>query len=218
MNVTFAHTHLEHQVDAYETEVGILEKTLKQLQAHEWGSQDEPTALLESLGMDRGQQVLDTAERKQASHDLLQQQLQMVDMLEGIMAEQYALYQAASSANGMEDLKAELQLSEEQCRELQESAAGWEEEWSALQTLKSSLEALKENDWLWNDDVTSVAEQFMAILHKNQISKFLLWTDHNSEAIDELDGVHAPPTIPGGPIFSFGVDSHPEGAMGDDKD
>lgn len=48
---------MTNQVDAYEQEVGILEKTLEQLKAHQWGMTDDAGALTEALSMDRGQQV-----------------------------------------------------------------------------------------------------------------------------------------------------------------
>ena len=54
-------------------------------------------------------------------------------------------------------------------------------------------------------------------MHKNQINKLLLWTDHNAEAIDELDIVHAVAGIPTGPVFSFGMESHPEGLLDEEK-
>ena len=203
-------------MDAYETEVGILEKTLKQLKTHEWGAQDNASALTDALSMDRGQQVLDAAQRKSAAVGVLQQQLQFVEMLEELMAEQYVLQQLKDS-NEFDDLKESLQLSDEQLQKLSDASSGWEEEWAALQTVKASLTAMKENDWLWNEGVTQVAEQFMSILHKNQVSKMLLWTDHNSEAIDELDMVNAASSVPNGPVFSFGVDSNPEGVVDEEK-
>jgi hypothetical protein len=193
-----------------------LEKTLQQLKAHEWGAQDNASALAEALSMDRGQQVLETPQRQQIARDILQQQLQMVQMLEDIMTEQYVLYQLKDSTE-FDDLKQELQLSQSQLEQLSMGQVGWEDEWAALQTLKSSLTAMHENTWLWNEGVTSVTDQFLAIFHKNQISKFLLWTDHNSEAIDDLDGLYPPNGVPSGPVFSFGVDSHPEGSIDEDK-
>jgi len=41
------------------------------------------------------------------------------------------------------------------------------------------------------------------------MSKFLLWVDHNSEAIDQLDFVNAPSesALPSNaPFFAFGID------------
>jgi hypothetical protein len=204
-------------VDAYETEVGILEKTLQQLQAHEWGAQDNASALTEALSMDRGQQVLDRTSRQQAAHDILEQQLQLMDQLQDMMHEQYLLQQLASSNSAeFDDLKAALQLSDEQVQQLSAQQSGWAEEWAALQTVKASLQAMKENDWLSNEGCSNAAEAFLAILHKNQVSKFLLWADHNAEAIDELDSVNASNDVPAGPVFGFGVESNADGMLGDE--
>ncbi|EEC47850.1 predicted protein [Phaeodactylum tricornutum CCAP 1055/1] len=199
-------------VDAYETEVGLLEKTLQQLQAHEWGAQDNASALTEALSMDRGQQVLTVAERQEAAKDILSQQLQVVEMLEDLLSEQYVLHSLEDSPE-FEDLKQTLQLSDEQLQHLTNAKSGWEDEWEALQTVKTSLTAMKEHDWLWTEGVTTVAEQFMSILHANQVSKFLLWTDHNAEAIDELDHLHSSSTVASGPVFCFGAENNSEGMM-----
>jgi len=46
-------------------------------------------------------------------------------------------------------------------------------------------------------------------MNQSQISKFLLWTDHNSEAIEQLDFVNAPSesALPANaPNFMFGID------------
>jgi hypothetical protein len=202
-------------VDAYEAEVGILEKTLQQLKAHEWGAQDDPRALCEALSMDRGQQVLTTEERQQAATDILRQQLQYIQLLEEMMQEQYVLYQIQNDP-ALAELRETLQLTPTQLEQLKAAESGWQDEWNALQTVKASLQAMLENNWLWNEGCTAVAEEFMSILHKNQVSKFLLWADHNVEAIDELDIVHAPNSIAQGPVFHFGVNSHPESGLADD--
>jgi len=52
--------------------VGILEKALKQLQAHEWGKDtDDHKALLDALGMERGQQALTPEQRTTIIQDIL---------------------------------------------------------------------------------------------------------------------------------------------------
>jgi len=64
-----------------------------------------------------------------------------------------------------------------------------------------------------NHPVEEITQQFMSILNTGQMSKFLLWTDHNAEAIDQLDYVNAPPassTPAQSPTFVFGTDN--EGA------
>ena len=216
-SIYFSDYKIYKQVDAYEQEVGILEKTLEQLKAHEWGKSDNASALAEALSMDRGQQVLDLSERQKEAAALLEQQLEWVNMLEEIMMEDYVLHQIVAGNPEVQDLAASLQLSPEQWRQVEESKTGWQDEWDALQTVKASLVAMQQNEWLWNESVGGVAEQFMSILHKNQISKFLLWADANAEAIDELDGVHASQGVPSGPIFSFGIESQPEGLNEEEK-
>lgn len=206
-------------VDAYESEVGSLEKTIAQLKQHEWGLNANASALAEALSMDRGQQELTPAERCQAATDILTQQLQFLQQLEELMQEQFVLHQVAravvagESASEWKDLQDALQLSMEQAQSLVQQANGWEDEWNALMTVKSSLQAMKENDWLWNEGCSEISEQFLSILHKNQISKFLLWADQNAEAIEELDCVHPINTVSNAPVFQFGVDSNPNEFM-----
>jgi len=169
--------------------------------------------------MDRGQQVLTAEQRKEAAADILDQQLQYIELMQEVMEEQFVLQQLARTGGGgeLDDLKQALQLSPEQQQQLADSANGWEEEWQALQLVKASLQAMKDNNWLWNEGSSQVAEEFMSILHKNQIQKFLLWADHNVEAIDELDMVNAPTQVPQGPVFHFGVNSNPEGILEEER-
>lgn len=188
---------------------------MAQLKAHNWGESDNVSALTEALSMDRGQQVLTFEQRHEAATSLLDQQLQWIEMLEEIMMEDYVLQNVRSGEFG--ELREILGLDEEQLNQIEASKSGWDEEWAALQTLKASLIAMRENDWLWNESVSSIAEQFMSILHKNQVSKFLLWADHNAEAIDELDGVNAYSGTPNGPVFAFGVESQPGENYGEDE-
>jgi hypothetical protein len=197
--------------------VGILEKTLEQLRVHEWGTQDNPRALVEALSMDRGQQVLTTEERKQTATDILEQQLEYIGMLEEMMQEQYVLQHLPQDPALEQELRAVLGLTDQQVQQLATASTGWHDEWDALQTVKTSLQAMKDNNWLWNDGCTAVAEEFMSLLHKNQISKLLLWADHNVEAIDELDVVNAPSQVAQGPVFHFGVNSSPEGLLDEER-
>jgi hypothetical protein len=208
------------QVEAYEQEVGIMEKTLEALKKHQWGEQDDPAALIEALSIDRGQQDLSVDERQQVARDILDQQLQYIEMLEEGMREQYILYHLHSGENGdLRDLQEALQLSPDQYVRLAQSAAGWEEEWRALQTVKSSLQAMRNNNWLWNEGCNSIIEGFLSIMNKSQISKFLLWADHNSESIDDLDGINAPLNdVPAdGPVFQFGVNNNPDSLLDSGK-
>lgn len=210
-------------VDAYETEVGILEKTLKQLEAHEWGKDtDDHKPLLDALGMERGQQAISPEERNEIIQDILKQQMQQVNMLQQAQREQEVLamlVSEASTADGekkyddsekdMElifELQEILQLSDDQKVKLRESSNGLDKEVKALETVSASLDAMQKNDWLLNEGVQKITDEFTSILHKNQQSKLLLWTDANAEAVDQLNLVQVQP-LQSAPIFSFGVES-----------
>eukprot|EP00934_Nitzschia_sp_Nitz4_P007802 Nitzschia sp. Nitz4//scaffold10_size219509//45900//47349//NITZ4_001406-RA/size219509-augustus-gene-0.266-mRNA-1//-1//CDS//3329532854//7792//frame0 len=210
-------------VEAYETEVGILEKTLKQLKAHEWGRDDDHAALLEALGMERGQQAIPPEQRTNMIKDIMSQQMEQVTLLQQAQREQECLSMLAmfdpSNPGGSEDaamlqeLEGILQLTPNQKQQLRDASHGLDAEVQALETVAASLQAMQENDWLLNEGVQSITDQFTAILHKNQVSKFLLWTDANAEAIDQLDHVQVQP-LQGAPLFTFGVESTP----GDDDE
>jgi hypothetical protein len=155
---------------------------------------------------------LTTEERRLASNDILDQQLHFVEMLEDCMREQYVLFHLSHETGELSDLKDALRLSPEQCARLADSASGWEDDWSALQTVKGSLKAMRDSGWLLSENGNSVVEGFLSILHKTQISKLLLWSDHNSDAIDDLDFVNATldPNPPSGPVFQFGINNNPD--------
>ncbi|CAJ1953258.1 unnamed protein product [Cylindrotheca closterium] len=195
-------------VDAYETEVGTLEKTLKQLGAHQWGETDDHKALLDALGMERGQQAIRPEQRSEIIQDILTQQLQQVELLRQAQMEQQCLIMLAEGEQDelSQELEGILQLSDDQKEQLRLSAKGLENEIEALETVISSLQTMLENKWLLNEGVQSIVDQFTSILHKNQVSKFLLWTDTNMEAIDQLDHVNVQP-LQDAPVFTFGVES-----------
>lgn len=199
------------QVDAYETEVGILEKTLKQLKAHEWGADDNHQALIEALGMERGQQSIAPDQRAAIIRDILQHQQQQVQVLRQAQMEQECLALLASNPEDelAKELQEVLQLSPDQLQSLQESSQGLEQEIQALEMIAASLQAMQENDWLINEGVNQITDQCTSILHKNQLSKFLLWADANVEAIDQLDHVTVQP-LQGAPLFTFGVETTPD--------
>ncbi|CAB9504331.1 bZIP transcription factor [Seminavis robusta] len=226
-------------VDAYETEVGILEKTLQQLKAHEWGvpaataantpsEEKSHQSLLEALCMDRGQQVISSEQRAQQCQDILEQQLQQMELLRQVQFEQQLLAQVAGEnkdedpelAEMAQELDSILNLTDDQKSQLQETSKGLDDEMTALDTVFSSLVMMKENEWLLNQGVQDITDQLTSILHKNQMSKFLLWADANVEAIDQLDHVHAAPKTaphPHGPIFTFGVETTPMEDEGDGR-
>lgn len=207
-------------VDAYETEVGILERTLKQLEAHEWGKDtDDHMPLLDALGMERGQQAITSEERNTIIRDILKQQMKQVNMLQQTQREQEVLAMLVSEAGGENkydnseedmqmfyELQDILQLSDDQKAKLRESSKGLDKEVEALETVSASLEAMQKNDWLLNEGVQKITDQFTSILHKNQQSKLLLWTDANTEAVDQLNLVQVQP-LQSAPMFSFGVES-----------
>ena len=197
-------------MDAYETEVGILEKTLKQLKAHEWGQDDNHKALLDALGMERGQQAISPEQRTEIIQDILKQQMQQVQLLRQSQLEQECLAMMADDPNDelSKELQGILQLTDAQLSELQAASKGLDKEVEALDTVCASLQAMQENEWLLNEGVQNITDQFTSILHKNQLSKFLLWTDANVEAIDQLDHVQVQP-LQTAPIFTFGVETAP---------
>lgn len=49
------------------------------------------------------------------------------------------------------------------------------------------------------------ANEFTRILNPSQMSKFLAWSDHNSDSIEKLDYVNPTSTVGNGPTFEFGV-------------
>lgn len=192
--------------------MGILEKTLKQLQAHEWGKDDDHKALLEALGMERGQQAIAPEQRTEIIQGILQQQMQQIQLLRQAQMEQEFLALVASEGSEDDEMARELQeilqLSDDQKSQLCQSSQGLDKEVEALETVAASLQAMHDNEWLVNDGVHKMTDQFTSILHKNQQSKFLLWTDANAEAIDQLDHVQVQP-LQSAPIFTFGVETGP---------
>mmetsp|Transcript_36308 Transcript_36308/g.53179 ORF Transcript_36308/g.53179 Transcript_36308/m.53179 type:complete len:509 (-) Transcript_36308:857-2383(-) len=117
------------------------------------------------------------------------------------------------------ELSSILNLTPSQKVQLKEATSDIEEEMRTTATIDSCLALLRANPWLMNKGVEEVTEQFSSILNNGQMSKFLLWTDHNAESIDSLDFVHALPAGNGpgggmveqGPVFVFGMD---EGGIG----
>lgn len=193
--------------------MSILEKTLKQLQAHEWGKDEDHKTLLDALGMERGQQAIGPEQRSEIIRDILKQQMEQIELLRQAQVEQEYLAMVANMEENCDDeiareLQELLQLTDDQKTELRESSKGLDTEVKALETVTASLRAMQENDWLLNEGVQKITDQFTSILHKNQQSKFLLWTDANAEAIDQLDHVQVQP-LQSAPIFIFGVETAP---------
>mmetsp|Transcript_2408 Transcript_2408/g.4469 ORF Transcript_2408/g.4469 Transcript_2408/m.4469 type:complete len:541 (+) Transcript_2408:463-2085(+) len=223
-------------VESYETEVGVLESSLAKLKAHKWGVGGDATAVLEALSMDRGQQKIDSEKRKELITSILGQQREQIRSLMDCQLETMILGRIAhyneqgGESNGddstdlklmdllhdnddLDSLSAELNeilnLTTEQKEKLRNSTSGIEEERKAIAVIDESLLALMSNSWLLNNGIEQCTDQFIEILNPTQVSKFLLWADHNSEAIDQLDYVNAPPanSAPNAsPMFIFGVD------------
>jgi len=122
---------------------------------------------------------------------------------------------------GLDSLATELndilQLTTTQKQKLLAATEGIEEEIRAIEMVDTSLSAMLSNSWLMNEGVEDYTNEFTSILNTSQMSKFMLWADHNSESIDQLDYVNAPPANAPpsqGPVFVFGMD---EGLVGDDN-
>jgi hypothetical protein len=189
-------------VDSYEGEVGVLELSLQKLNAHEWGAGHSHQALLEALGMERGQQNLGVEERKALIQEILQQQRAQLALLKEVQMEQVVLKELLQGGENWQELDSILNLTEEQKESLARATSGLDEEVQAMETLEASLQVSLENPGM-----ETLTSQFMGIFHANQISKFLLWTDANAEAIDQLDYCHAGPPATA-PTFSFGMDDY----------
>lgn len=138
----------------------------------------------------------------------------VTDTVTGGNAEQMNNNNSSSNTDDeLDDLALELnqilELSPEQKTQLKCSTEGIEEERRAIQVIDASLTALISNSWLMNKGIEECTDQFTEILNPTQMSKFLLWADHNSEAIDQLDYVNAPSANAppsANPTFAFGID------------
>jgi hypothetical protein len=202
----------------------MLESSLAKLRAHRWGIGTDIEALLEALSMDRGQQVLDTEKRKEILKSLIAQQQDQIRTLMDCQLEssilglvsQYTTTRQDSPVTLDPDLQSVvteldelLHLSDDQKKQLVMATSGSEEEYRASQTIDDSLTTLLSTNWLMNNGIEECTKPFTSILNSGQMSKFLLWADHNSEAIDQLDFVNAPPATAhtsNGPIFAFGIE------------
>lgn len=194
-------------MDSYEGEVGVLELSLSKLKSHEWGAGHSHHALLEALGMERGQQNLGMEERTSLIQEILQQQRTQLEQLREVQMEQVVLKELLQDDNHhhtsqWQDLEALLDLTLEQKASLSAALQGLEDDVAAMETLHTALSVSLENP-----NLETLTQSFMSIFHANQISKFLLWTDANAEAIDQLDYCHAGPPQ-SYPMFSFGMDDY----------
>ena len=205
--------YIQTQVDSYEGEVGVLEASLRKLKAHTWGTHTSHEALLEALSMERGQQEISEEQRRELLQEILEQQLQQAQFLQEAQMEQSILQLAVEQPDDdlSKELKELLQLTPQQEQEISRATQGLDKEVDAMETLVECLQAMQSTGWLTNDGVTALTKEFTSILHPNQLSKFLLWTDANAEAIEQLDYCNAPPgNAPpqSAPTFCFGIDDH----------
>ena len=218
-------------VESYEHEVGVLESSLSKLKAHSWGSGNND-ALIQALSMERGQQPLSESDRRKVIVEILKQQRDQIENLMETQMETMMLSWIGKVSKGeiqlsenseeaalASELSDVLKLSSDQVESLSELKCG-EEEQQALQTIDVCLEAMMNNSWLMNDGVEECTEQFASIMNPSQLSKFMIWADHNSEAIDCLDYVNAPPSSAppaSTPIFHFGIDQSDDDPTQDQK-
>lgn len=210
-------------MESYESEVGVLESSLAKLKSHQWGIGTDPAALLEALSMDRGQQPINSEKRKEIITSILSQQKEQVENLIDCHLENMILGLIAqrgnTGANNIKtdeefdslanELEAVLELTPEQKDQLRLASKGADDEFKAIQSVNENLDALISNSWLMNSGIEEYTDQFLSNLNPTQISKFMLWTDYNSESIEQLGYVNAPPStsLPSSnPIFTFGID------------
>ncbi len=202
----------KHLVDEYELEVKSLGSNLQRLKEHEWGNGDDHPSLLQLLSMERGQDDLDASQRQEVIASLLSQQLQVVQQLQELMQEQYSLYEVATNDSlEFEELASILELTPSQRNEIREQANGWMTEWQALQTVEDSLISMQENEWLSKNGVPDIVEELYSLFNKNQLTKFLIWTDVNRDAVDLVNMVNAVSNTSiehDGPVFQFGVENN----------
>lgn len=241
-------------VESYEGEVKVLSSCLEKLQNHNWGNGNNNNKghdiLLQALSMDRGGQQhvnWSVEERNESITDVLKQQCEHVDSLLDVQSEFMMLSWFLEQQQGQQDqrdtidddekevcaeLEQLLQLSTAQKQQLNQSlnnkdnntSSTVQSEYESLTTIKQCLTSLLENEHLINPAVDDHTNELMSIFHPTQLSRFLLWTDHNSDAIDQLDYVNANRagvSSSGGdvghaPKFVFGIDDEGIGGHGDD--
>ncbi|KAL7530244.1 hypothetical protein ACHAXR_003381 [Thalassiosira sp. AJA248-18] len=221
-------------VDSYEGEVGVLESALSKLRSHKWGSSViDHEALIEALSMERGQQPLTSPKRRELVQSIISQQREQVTNLLECQVENWVLSalvdshdrftaretgrsssEACAAESHYEDeftqvtseLHSMLQLSPDQISLIKQSSRGCVHEVKDLLIVDSCLRSIHANRWLLDEGVDEFAEHFTSLLNSTQLSKFLLWSDHNADSIDKLDYVNVLSGVAKGPVFEFGVD------------
>ncbi|KAL7445404.1 hypothetical protein ACHAXM_009802 [Skeletonema potamos] len=213
-------------VDSYEGEVGVLEASLSKLRAHQWGASDSNNheALIEALSMERGQQPLTAEKRRELILSIVSQQREQVATLLDCQLESWILSELANLQSAefsampqndpeLHQLTSELQsvlsLSPEQLSRIQKATDDCNPciMVKDLYAIDDCLKSIQDNNWLLDEGVDEISSQFTSILNPAQLSKFLLWSDHNADAIEKLDYVNVGALMEsGGPVFEFGID------------
>ena len=127
------------------------------------------------------------------------------------------------------ELQSILKLTPDQMTRIKASSEGCTHEIQDLMTMDQCLQSIHENEWLLNEGVDAIgkrsrqvvscccfvryltlgsfstANEFTRILNPSQMSKFLAWSDHNSDSIEKLDYVNPTSAVGNGPTFEFGV-------------
>jgi hypothetical protein len=107
------------------------------------------------------------------------------------------------------ELQSLLDLGPKQLAQIERCSRGCIHEVRDLFTVNDCLQSIHSNKWLLDEEVEDVAGQLTGILNQTQLSKFLLWSDHNAESNERINYVNA---IGGGgswPLFKFGVNEGP---------
>lgn len=203
-------------IDSYKNEVTNLETLIYKLQSHQWGStptlNSTPASLsstsldlLEALSMERI--VINTNEKKNPKecpsmiHDLLKQQLDQMDSLlesynEIMTLRWFLLHSNTELSKEEQEIIQELKhifsdISPTQHQQLLESTKDIEKEYEIIHTIHEIITTLLsfDKELLKNPYMEETINKFFTIMNHNQMTKFLLWNDYNSDAIDCLDYV-----------------------------
>jgi len=215
-------------VDSYEGEVGILESALSKLRLHRWGSAtSDHEALIEALSMERGQQPLTSSKRRELVQSIVNQQSEQVANLLDNQLENWILLALGESggtavesdgpgttkssheeelSKATSELQSLLQLTPQQLELIKNSSQGCAHEIQDLFTVENCLKSIHSNQWLLDEGVDGVAAQYTSVLNPAQLSKFLLWSDHNAYQIEKLNCVNVLAGVESEPVFEFGFD------------
>jgi hypothetical protein len=212
-----------------------------------YNNDNQYEGLIEALSMERGQVPLSPEARRQLIQSILDQQREQVGNLLEVQLENWMLctsFLSGGSGGGgygnngnVEDeemalvaseLQSLLQLTPQQVSLMEQQnhqqqgeggvGAAIMNEIQDLYSVEDCLQSIHSNMWLLDNGVEELSSQLTSILNPTQLSKFLLWSDHNAEAIEKLDFVNVVPLGGGGgeerggevgiggPVFEFGVD------------